>query len=345
MRLKMNDLKQVFIIAEIGVNHNGSMELAKELISKAHEAGVDAVKFQTFKAKNLLASKNIEKAPYQKREDSLTQYEMLKKLEFSYEQFKQLKHYCDEKNLAFLSTPYDGESVELLKDLDVSVIKIASADLVNKPLLEAVLKADLDIILSTGMATFEEIERTVAYIFEKKPSCALSILHCTTSYPTHYGDVHMNILLELKKRYGKRALVGYSDHTVGNEIAVMAVAQGAKIIEKHFTLDRNMEGPDHFASAEPNELCSLVQQIRHVERAFGCEEKKLTGDEKVNIQVMRRSIHAKQDLPKGHVLSVNDLTFTRPYDGYSVWEYEKVLGKKLLTDIATGQPIHWSDLA
>lgn len=344
MFYNMKNPNKVYIIAEIGVNHNGSLSLAKELIYEASKSGVDAVKFQTFKADNLLSSDKIEKAPYQKRENSQNQYTMLKRLELNYDDFKVLKDMCNELKLDFLSTPYDKDSVILLQNLNVDTVKIASADLVNKNLIDSILNQDLNIILSVGMATYEEISRTVKYILNKKKKIELGLLHCTTSYPTAYKDVNMNVMRKLISEYEDRLVIGYSDHTEGNEVALMAVSLGAKIIEKHFTLDKSMEGPDHFASAEPNELINLVQSIRNLEQAFGTENKLLTETELVNINVMRRSVHAKKTLNIGHILTNEDITLTRPYDGYSAWDYEKLIGKKLTKNVIKGEPIIWGDL-
>lgn len=344
MFYNMKNPNKIYLIAEIGVNHNGSLSLAKELIYEASKSGVDAVKFQTFKADNLLSSDKIEKAPYQKRENSENQYKMLKKLELNYGDFKELKDMCNELKLDFMSTPYDKDSVILLKNLNVDTVKIASADLINKNLIDSILDQDLNMILSVGMATYEEISRTVEYILKRKKKIELGLLHCTTSYPTDYKDVNMNVMKKLIKDYEDRLVIGYSDHTEGNEVALMAVSLGAKIVEKHFTLDKNMEGPDHFASAEPNELKNLVQSIRNLEQAFGKDNKILTENEIININVMRRSVHAKETFDIGHIIKEADITLTRPYDGYSAWEYEKLIGKKLTKHIIKGEPIIWGDL-
>ncbi len=339
-----NDCNNVYIIAEIGVNHNGSLELAKKMIYKAKEAGVDAVKFQTFKADVLLSSDKIDKAPYQKRENSNNQYEMLKKLELDYNDFQDLKSLCSDLNLDFLSTPYDEESVTLLKKLNVDTVKVASADLVNKKLIDDIINANLNIILSVGMATYDEIDRTINYIKEVNTSLNVAILHCTTSYPTDFKDVNMNVMKKLQKDYGKYALIGYSDHTEGIEASIMAVSLGAKVIEKHFTLDKNMEGPDHFASIEPKELKMLVNSIRNIEQAFGSAKKELTETEKVNIKVMRRSVHALKNLQKGDTLNKNDFSISRPCNGFSSWDFEELIGRQIDIDIKKGEPIKLGDL-
>lgn len=344
MLSKIIESNKVYIIAEIGVNHNGSLELAKELIYKAHEAGVDAVKFQTFRADKLLSTSKIEKAPYQKREKSENQYQMLKRLELNYFDFDALKKICDELNIDFLSTPYDDESVKLLKDLGVDTVKVASADLVNKDLIDSILNQKLDFILSIGMASYEEISRTLEYIKKRDSNAKIALLHCTTGYPTDVIDVNMNVLKKLKREYGEYAIIGYSDHTEGVEIPIMAVALGAKIIEKHFTLDRNMDGPDHFASIEPDELKLMVKYIRNIEQAFGTDDKELTKSEKENIKVMRRSVHASKTLNEGDIIRESDISISRPYDGYSAWNYQDIIGKKILHIIDKGAPINIGDV-
>lgn len=334
----------VYIIAEIGVNHNGSLDLAKKLVYSASEAGVDAVKFQTFKAERLLSSDKIKKAPYQTRENSENQYTMLKRLELDNNAFKELKHLCDALGVDFISTPYDQESVILLKELRSKTVKIASADIINKYLIDKIIDQELNIILSAGMASYEEVFRTIEHIRNRNKDIEISLLHCTTSYPTDYADVNMNVLKKLQRDFGDKVAIGYSDHTEGNEIAIMAASLGARIIEKHFTLDRKMDGPDHFASIGPKELGALVSSIRNVEKAFGDSSKPLTKNELVNINVMRRSVHANKALNIGQVLQLDDLSITRPYDGYSAWDYEELLGKKLTRQIGKGEAITGSDI-
>lgn len=329
-----------FIIAEAGVNHNGSVELAKKLIDVAKEAGADAVKFQTFRAEEIVTLKS-KKAIYQHRAKEKTQYEMLKNLELSFDEFRELKKYCDNKSIEFISTPYDIKSVEFLNEIGVNRFKVASADLINKPLIEAIAKTKKQIILSTGMATLGEIERTIAVINDFG-NTDIIILHCTTSYPTPYEQVNMNVLGTLKKAFGLP--VGYSDHTLGIEIPIMAVSMGAKVIEKHFTLDRTMEGPDHFASLEPDELKKMVEAIRNVEEAFGSERKEITDEEKKNIFFMRRSIHASEDIKEGEIIKENNIKITRPFDGIEPWVLDVLLGKKIKVKVKKDEPIKWEDL-
>jgi len=332
--------ERCFIIAEAGVNHNGSVELAKKLIDAAKNAGADAVKFQTFKAEEIVTLRS-KKADYQNRAKEKTQYDMLSALELSFDEFQELKKYCDNKDIEFISTPYDIKSVEFLNQLGVNRFKVASADLINRPLIEAIAKTKKQIILSTGMATLGEIERTISLIndFGNKD---IILLHCTAGYPTPYDQVNMNVLHTLKKAFG--LTVGYSDHTLGIEIPIMAVSMGAKVIEKHFTLDRRMEGPDHFISLEPNEFKKMVEAIRNVEKAFGNRKKQITNEEKKNIFFMRRSIHASKDMEQGEMIKKNNIKITRPFDGIEPWFLNIILGKKIKVKLKKDDPIKWADL-
>jgi len=329
-----------FIIAEAGVNHNGDIELAKKLVNIAKEAGVDAVKFQTFHAKDVV-SLNSKKAGYQHRAKEKTQYEMLKNLELSFDDFRELKRYCDNSNIEFISTPYDIKSVEFLNEIGVKRFKVASADLINKPLIEVIAKTKKQIILSTGMATLGEIERTTSLVYNLGNKNVI-LLHCTTSYPTPYEQVNMNILSTLKNSFGLP--IGYSDHTLGIEIPIMAVTMGAKVIEKHFTLDRTIEGPDHFASLEPSELKKMVKTIRNIEKAFGSERKEITDNEKKNIFYMRRSIHASKNIKSGEVIRDNNIKITRPFNGIESWYVNIIIDKKIKNNIKKDDPIKWEDL-
>jgi N-acetylneuraminate synthase len=331
---------RTFIIAEAGVNHNGFVEIAKKLIDVAKDAGADAVKFQTFHAEELVTL-GSKKAIYQNRAKEKTQYEMLKNLELSFDEFRELKKYCDNKGIVFISTPYDIKSVEFLNEIGVNRFKVASADIINKSLIEAIAKTEKQIILSTGMATLGEIERTISYINDFG-NTDIALLHCTTNYPTPYEQVNMNVLHTLKKAFGLP--VGYSDHTLGIEIPIMAVSLGAEVIEKHFTLDRTMEGPDHFASLEPDELKKMVEAIRNVEKAFGSERKEITDEEKKNIFFMRRSIHASEDMKEGGVIKEDNIKITRPFDGIEPWFLDIVLGKKIKINVKNDEPIRWGDL-
>jgi N-acetylneuraminate synthase len=327
--------QQCYIIAEAGVNHNGDIDLAKKLVAAAKKSGADAIKFQTFLTEELV-SKDCSKPVYQKRSSEKTQWEMLRKLELSFDEFEELKKLSDRKKIEFISTPYDRKSIDFLDTIGVKKFKIASADLINKPLIERVAKTDKHIILSLGMASIDEIIRSVKYI-ESFGNKDISLLHCTTSYPTPYNEVNMKLLPKLQQLFDYP--IGYSDHTVGIEISIMAVSMGAKIIEKHFTLDRTMEGPDHFASSEPKEFAKMTQAIRNVECAFGTSEKDITSSERQNIFFMRRSIHAARKLKRGEIIEKNCIKITRPFDGLEPWLIEKIIGKKIKTNIKKDDPI------
>ena len=315
---------KVFIIAEAGVNHNGSLKLAKKMVEKAVEAKVDAIKFQTFIAKNLV-SRNTEKANYQKlnTNNKESQLEMIKKLELSFEQFIELKRYCDEMRIKFLSTPFDLESIEFLKKLGMKVWKVPSGEITNLPYLRKIAEVADEIILSTGMSDLDEISKAVEIL--KKENKKISILHCNTEYPTPMEDVNLRAMELLKEKFNVE--VGYSDHTLGIEVPIAAVALGAKIIEKHFTLDKNMEGPDHKASLEPEELKKMVTGIRNIEKALGKKQKEVTESEKKNKDIARKSIVAKKNIKKGEIFTEESLTVKRPGNGISPMQWDEVIGK------------------
>lgn len=314
-------MKKVFIIAEAGVNHNGSIELAKQLVDKAVFAGVDCVKFQTFKAENLV-NKEAKKADYQVNNtgNNDSQLNMLKKLELSFEDFVELKKYCDDKGIMFLSTPFDHESIEFLASLNMPIFKIPSGEITNLPYLRKINSYKKEVILSTGMATIDEIQEALNILKD----CKVKLLHCTTEYPCPYESVNMCAMLTLKEKFNLP--VGYSDHTQGIEVPIMAVSMGAKVIEKHFTLDKNMEGPDHKASLEPQELKAMVDSIRNIEKAFGDGEKEPQEAEKKNIAIARKSIVAKCDIKKGEILSEENLTVKRPGNGISPMKWDEIIG-------------------
>jgi len=332
---------QVFIIAEAGVNHNGDIDTAFKLIDAAKDANVDAVKLQTFKTESLVEP-NVKKAEYQVANTgtSESQFEMLKKLELSYDDFVRIKDYTEKKGLIFLSTPFDFESVDLLESISVDAYKISSSDVNNPPFLKYIAEKNKPIILSTGMTTLGEVIDSVNYI--KLFTDKLALLHCTTNYPVAYEDVNMNILTVYNNIFDFP--VGYSDHTNGIEIPVMAVSMGATIIEKHFTLDKNMIGPDHKASLEPDELKAMVKSIRNVEKAFGEKLKALNSIEKANRVVMQKSLVVTRDIIKGETLSGSDIAIKRPGDGISPKYYDDVIGKKCLCNIEKGIPLKWSYL-
>ena len=326
-------MNKVFIIAEAGVNHNGSLEIAKQLVDKAVEAGVDCVKFQTFKAENLV-NKNAKKAEYQientKNNDS--QYSMLKKLELSFNDFIELKKYCDKSGIMFLSTPFDIETIEFLAPL-IPFFKVPSGEITNYPYLKKINEYKKDVILSTGMASISEIKDALNVLTD----CKVSLLHCTTQYPCPYEDVNLNAILTLKREFNLE--IGYSDHTSGIEVPIAAVAMGAKIIEKHFTLDKNMEGPDHKASLEPCELKQMVKSVRNIEKALGNGIKEPSESEKKNIEIARKSIVAKFQIKKGELLTENNMTVKRPAIGISPMKWLDVVGTIAKKDFEPDEPI------
>ncbi|GAA4654148.1 N-acetylneuraminate synthase [Anaerocolumna aminovalerica] len=321
---------RTYIIAEAGVNHNGDFELAKMMILEGKKAGVDAVKFQTFKAGNLVSS-NAKKADYQMKstDNKESQQDMLKKLELSFREFCLLKEYAAELNIDFISTPFDEESVDFLNSLNMPFWKIPSGEITNLPYLLKIAKTKKPIILSTGMCTLQEIEEALN-IFGDYNREDITVLHCNTEYPTPFKDVNLNAMKTLEKKFHVK--VGYSDHTQGFEVPVAAVALGAVVIEKHFTLDKNMPGPDHKASLEPDELKEMVKAIRNIETALGNGEKHPSESEKKNIAVARKSIVAKKDIKKGDIFTEENITTKRPGNGISPMEWFRVLGRKAKKD-------------
>lgn len=333
-------VNHTLIIAEAGVNHNGSMENARKLIDIACEAGVDIVKFQTFKA-SLIAGKSATKADYQKATTDVHegQVEMLKRLELTKENHDELLAYATQKNIEFLSTPFDLESIDLLKNLGIKIGKIPSGELTNLPYLRKMAQTFEQIILSTGMATLQEIEDTVAVLLKNGTHKEnLTILHCNTEYPTPMQDVNLLAMNTIRDTLGVK--VGYSDHTVGIEVPVAAVALGARVIEKHFTLDRNMEGPDHKASLEPHELRAMVQAIRNIEKAIGGSGiKEISDSERKNIIIARKSIIAACAIEKGEIFTENNLTVKRPGNGISPMRWDEIMGKTATKDFQEDQLI------
>lgn len=321
-------MKKVLIIAEAGVNHNGDINLAKKLIEQAAKAGADVVKFQTFKA-NSCVSMSAKKAKYQlettAKEES--QLEMIQKLELSYESHFELMKHCKKHGIAFLSTPFDLESVEFLKGLDLPYFKIPSGEITNLPYLKAVAKCKKKVLLSTGMANLGEIEAALT-ILRKNGTRNITLLHCNTEYPTPFEDVNLNALKTLKEAF--KLEVGYSDHTEGIVASLGAVALGAVVIEKHFTLDKTMEGPDHRASLEFEELRALCKGIRELEKALGSGIKKASKSEAKNKIIARKSLVAKHEIQKGEKFSIENLTTKRPGSGISAMRYEEYLGKRAL---------------
>ncbi|WP_373230799.1 N-acetylneuraminate synthase [Cohnella sp.] len=356
----------VFIIAEAGVNHNGSLNLALKLVEKAAEAGADAVKFQTFKADKLV-SQHAEKAEYQKKltDRNESQLEMIRRLELSVADHQAIISYCQEKGIEFLSTPFDEDSFRLLvHEFGLRKLKFSSGDLTNLPLLLAAARSGCKLILSTGMATLGEVEEALGAVAfgytasrNEQPSLPLfhnayssvagqeaikanvNLLHCTTEYPTPYDDVHLNKMTTMKQAFGLRT--GYSDHTLGCEVSAAAVALGATVIEKHFTLDKTMEGPDHQASLEPHELVEFVRQVRNVERALGSHVKMPAASEIQNMVPARKSIVASQSIQAGEILDETNLTCKRPGTGLPPSMYWVLLGRTAQRSYEIDELIEW----
>ncbi len=325
--------KHVLIIAEAGVNHNGSMEIAKQLVDAAVEAGVDIIKFQTFKAEKLV-SKTAKQAEYQKKnigDGNDSQYEMLKKLELSEKDHEELMAYCKEKGIRFWSTAFDFESMDYLHSLGLGLWKIPSGEITNYPFIRKIASYGEDVIMSTGMCEMMDIQNAMDVLLRygiRKEQ--ITLLHCNTQYPTPYQDVNLNAMASIKHEFDIQ--VGYSDHTSGIEVPIAAVALGAKVIEKHFTIDRNLPGPDHKASLEPHELKAMVNAIRHIEQALGDGVKKVSDSEKANISVARKSIVAACPIKKGELLTEENLTVKRPGTGLSPMLWDEVIGTVAIKD-------------
>ena len=326
-------MNHTIIIAEAGVNHNGSIELAKQLVDKAVEAGADYIKFQTFKAANLV-TKSAQQADYQKKNiggGDNSQYQMLKKLELSREEHLELIGYCQQRGIHFFSTAFDFDSIEFLDSLHLNLWKIPSGEITNYPYIKQIAQKQGDVILSTGMSTAEDIQNAVGVLLKwGKTKDQITILHCNTEYPTPFEDVNLLAMQSIAKQFGTK--VGYSDHTRGIEVPIAAVALGATVIEKHFTLDRNMPGPDHKASLEPDELKAMVSAIRNIEKALGSSEKKVTDSERKNIAIARKSIVAATNIKKGEIFTEENITVKRPGTGISPMKWEEVLGTTAVRD-------------
>ncbi|NNJ56260.1 MAG: N-acetylneuraminate synthase [Bacteroidia bacterium] len=330
------------IIAEAGVNHNGDLNLAKKLIDAASEAKADYVKFQSFIAQDNISSHAV-KADYQienTRDEVESQLDMVRKLELSAEDHQILFNYCQEKNIKFLSTAFDSKSIELLKEYNLDFFKIPSGELTNLPYLENAASLGLPIIMSTGMATLNEVKEALHILQQNGANKDnITLLHCNTEYPTPMSDVNLLAMQTLANEFNVK--VGYSDHTLGIEIPIAAVALGAVCIEKHFTLDRNLEGPDHQASLEPDELVAMVSAIRNIEKAMGDGIKKPSESEHKNISIARKSIFTRESLPHGHKLSAHDLIMKRPGDGISPMKINEVIGKTLTSNVPQETKLSW----
>jgi len=324
--------KKVYIIAEAGVNHNGRLDLAFKLVETAVEAGADAVKFQTFKAEKFI-SRYAEKAEYQKQttEAEETHLEMVRRLELDRNAHEELIQLCRSKGIEFLSTPFDHESIDLLVSLGLERIKVPSGEITNLPYLRKVGSMAKEVIVSTGMTTLEEIRSTLRVLADAgTPKERITVLHCNTEYPTPFEDVNLKAMLTIRDELGVK--VGYSDHTLGIEVPVAAVAMGAAVIEKHFTLDKNLPGPDHKASLMPDELKAMVRSIRNVEKALGDGVKRPSPSELKNKAVARKSIVAAKNIKKGEVFTKEKLTVKRPGTGISPMRWDEVLGQRARKD-------------
>lgn len=332
---------KVLIIAEAGVNHNGSLDLAKRLVDEAATAGVDIIKFQTFKADKLV-SKTARQAEYQRRNmgdpADNSQYAMLKRLELSCEQHEELVTYCRARGIRFFSTAFDLDSIDYLHSLDLGLWKVPSGEITNYPYLRKIARYSEPVILSTGMCELADIEAALQVLLSngvRKEQ--VTILHCNTEYPTPMKDVNLKAMLEIGRTFGVK--VGYSDHTEGIEVPIAAVALGATVIEKHFTLDKTMEGPDHKASLEPEELRAMVKAIRNIEQALGDGHKTISESERKNMTVARKSIVAARFIRKGELLTEQNLTVKRPGNGISPMRWEEVIGTCATRDYQEEEPI------
>jgi N-acetylneuraminate synthase len=330
-----------FIIAEAGVNHNGDIEIAKKLVDAAKASGVDAIKFQTFKAENVV-TKTADSAIYANRNmgKNFKQLNLLKKVELKYEDFEKINEYCNKKNILFLSTPHSFDAIDFLEKI-VPAYKFGSGDLTNIPSLVYAAKKNKPIILGTGMATLEEIKYAVNEI-KKAGNKRIIVLHCTTNYPCPLNEVNMNAMVNLKKELD--CLVGYSDHTMGITIPIMARTLGAVIIEKHFTLDRSLTGPDHRASLEPEELKKMVEEIRNVEKALGSFEKKPTNSEREIKKYVRKSLVANVDIKKGEKITRNMIKIKRPGYGIEPVNLKKIVGKTAVKKIRADEVLTWKKI-
>jgi N-acetylneuraminate synthase/N,N'-diacetyllegionaminate synthase len=338
--------KHTIIIAEAGVNHNGDLNLAKQLVDEAVKAGVDYIKFQSFKAEKLV-SPDAKKANYQIvniNDGDNSQFAMLKKLELSNENHLELISYCQERGVKFFSTAFDIDGVNYLNQLSLPLFKIPSGEITNFPYLRAVALCGKPTIMSTGMCTEDEIEQAISVLLKYGlAKNQISILHCNTEYPTPMKDVNLMAMLSIKEKFGVN--VGYSDHTLGIEVPIAAVALGATIIEKHFTLNRNLPGPDHVASLEPDELKSMVQAIRNIELATsGNGIKEPSESEMKNIDIARKSIHIANDLSNGHIITESDLIALRPGGGISPMAWESIIGKRLSVNKLKFDKLNLSDI-
>lgn len=326
------------IIAEAGVNHNGSLKLALEMVDAAAQAGADYIKFQTFKAENLVTSDGVT-ATYQKNNcNADSQLEMLRSLELTFDDFIRIKSYCEGKGIGFVSTPFDLESIDFLASLGMDFMKIPSGEITNLPYLRRIAATRLPVVMSSGMSTVSDIEAALEVFYTQGyEQSDITLLHCNTEYPTPFKDVNLIAMVSLRNTFGIRT--GYSDHTPGIEVPVAATALGAAVIEKHFTLSRSMPGPDHVASLEPEELSRMVKEIRNVASALGSPLKRISESERKNMAVARKSIVAATDIKEGEVFTEENLTAKRPGDGISPMFWDKIIGRKAIRDFSKDSQI------
>jgi len=332
-------MNKTLIIAEAGVNHNGDTGMAYRLIDAAKDAGADYIKFQTFKAEKVI-SRFAKKANYQKKETGLeeSQLEMVKKLELDKKSHIELIGYCNQSGIKFLSTPFDLESITLLDQLGLKIFKVPSGEITNYPYLKEIAKYNKRVLLSTGMATLGDIENALDVLTKNGTDYEkITILHCNTEYPTPYEDVNLRAMQTIHQAF--KLPVGYSDHTLGIEAPIAAVALGATVIEKHFSLDRNLPGPDHKASLEPDELKAMVSSIRNIEKALGDGVKKISPSEQKNINIARKSITAARDIKKGEIFASENITTKRPGDGISPMRWNEIIGRRAIKDFEIDEKI------
>lgn len=335
----MQQSSSIRIIAEAGVNHNGDIKLAMLLIDAAADAGADIVKFQTFRTDNVLSA-SAPKAAYQKKSAGVSesQLEMLRRLELAPEAFNDLAEHCRRRGIAFLSTPFDLESVDTLARMKSKLVKIPSGEITNLPYLRRIAAYDWDVLLSTGMSTLKEVGEALNALEQAKmPRSRVTLLHCTTEYPAPFHEVNLRAMLAMQQAFPGIANIGYSDHTTGISVSIAAAALGATVLEKHFTLDRNMDGPDHQASLEPHELKELVRAVREVELCLGDGNKKPTPSELPNMEVARKSIVAARDIRAGELFTEKNLTTKRPGNGVSPMRWDEFIGKPAPRDLRCGE--------
>ena len=333
----------VFVIAEAGVNHNGDMDVARRLVDVAVEAGAQAVKFQTLFAERLVSA-DAPKARYalETTDAQESQFEMIRKLELGLEEHKLLQQYCRERGILFMSSPFDDESIDLLDGLDVPAFKVPSGEVVNLPYLRRMARKGRPIVLSTGMSTLAEVDEALRVIREEEGNEQVVVLHCVSNYPASASSVNLRAMLTMREALG--VVTGFSDHTMGIEVPIAAAALGACVIEKHFTLDRNMPGPDHRASLEPDELKEMVRAIRSVESALGDGVKRPVEEELNTKEVARKSLHARRPLPEGHLIGPEDVIALRPGTGIPPSLTEVVVGRRLGQAVQAGQMLTWDML-